>query len=573
MKALRLISVALLALIAVHCRPAAENAPVELGGMMGLRWQADAANWLVPLYRNNPSMLDLYDTRNEPHGHLMRWYGEFSGKYLSSIALNYAMSRDPRLEEIASEVCARLAAAQDADGYLGVWPDSEKLTGRREDGAYTWDIWSHYHNILGLWLWYKASSDELALDTAIKAADCIYRHICVEGHPFEMESTSFAIAHAFGILYEQTSRQEYLQAAREVLARWTLPGEGEVWRWELLHAVQALAQMWRITGEEHWRSDFCKLWSRIREGDRHNTGGITTGEKLCGDPFAEGPVETCCTIAWMAICMDMLDIEDCPQAADELELSLWNALLGAQHYDGSWFTYDTPMRGYRRPSTQDIAFQSYPGSEQINCCNVNAPRGFGMIGAWGLTERHDTLTLNYLGPSTFRVGNGSIILMQEGSYPFDDTIRLSLKARHGWRGTLRVRIPGWSPQSTVRTGEGLISGIPAGEYLVLDGVSDSFKAEIRLDMRPRLLEGGGALHGRSSVYLGPILLAADERFGPIPERPLDLSSFSIERLPCQCSDAGAPALLLRIRDAQGRQATLCDFASAGATGSAYTSWL
>lgn len=541
--------------------------------MMGARWQADADNWLVPLVSGNPSILDLYDTRNEPQGHMMRWYGEFSGKYLTSLALNYAMSRDVHLKETASYVCSRLAAAQDDDGYLGVWPDSEKLTGKRYDGTDTWDIWSHYHNILGLWLWYKVSSDKQALDTALKAADCVYRHICIEGHPFERECTSFAIAHVFGILYEETSRQEYLQAARDILARWKRPVEGKSWRWELLHVVQALAQMWRITGEEQWRDEFCALWQRVLEGDRHNTGGITSKEAICGNPFAEGPIETCCTIAWIALCTDMLDISDCPKVADELELTLWNALLGAQHFDGTWFTYNTPMRGVRRPSTEDIGFQSYPGSEQVNCCDVNAPRGFGMIGQWGLTERGDTLTLNYLGPSTFRLGHDGIVLSQQGAYPFGDSVRICLHARRRWHGTLRIRIPAWSAKTLVSTGEGPAAEVQAGEYLVIDGVGDGFSADIKLDMRPHLLQGGGTLQGRTSVYLGPVLLAADERFGPLPDEALDCSSLSLQSISQPDAGPDAPALLLKIKDAKGQEVTVCDFASAGATGTAYTSWL
>ena len=106
---------------------------------------------------------------------------------------------------------------------------------------------------------------------------------------------------------------------------------------------------------------FCLAASPLRAYDRHNTGGFSSAEHACGDPFDPRSIETCCVIAWMALSVDMLELSDDPQVADELELTTWNAFLGAQHPSGRWFTYDTPMVGERKASAHQIVFQALAG--------------------------------------------------------------------------------------------------------------------------------------------------------------------------------------------------------------------
>ena len=77
-----------------------------------------------------------------------------------------------------------------------------------------------------------------------------------------------------------------------------------------------------------------------------------------------------------------------------------NAILGQQSRTGRWSTYNTPMDGKRIPNTTAIAFQKRPGSEELNCCSVNAARGFGLISDCALMTDDEGLILNWYGPST-----------------------------------------------------------------------------------------------------------------------------------------------------------------------------
>jgi hypothetical protein len=50
--------------------------------------------------------------------------------------------------------------------------------------------------------------------------------------------------------------------------------------------------------------------------------------------YAGGSIETCCSVAWMALTIDALRLTGDPTVADELELTLWNQALAAQHPSG-----------------------------------------------------------------------------------------------------------------------------------------------------------------------------------------------------------------------------------------------
>ena len=74
---------------------------MRLGGPMGARFSRDLEQWLTVAPYANPGMVEMYFRRNAPHPDIQRWYGEFSGKYLTGAALNYAMCPDPRLKAAA----------------------------------------------------------------------------------------------------------------------------------------------------------------------------------------------------------------------------------------------------------------------------------------------------------------------------------------------------------------------------------------------------------------------------------------------------------------------------------------
>src|SRR5205085_1795301 len=144
------------------------------------------------------------------------------------------------------------------------------------------------------------------------------------------------------LLYGRTADPRYLALVGEIETAWERPPAGDYVRqaldgrpffqmpaprWESLHDVQAIAELFFLTGDQRYRVAFERIWWSIAEADRHNSGGFSSGEQATGDPYHPGPIETCSTVAWMALSVDMLRMTGNPVVADELELATYNGLV------------------------------------------------------------------------------------------------------------------------------------------------------------------------------------------------------------------------------------------------------
>lgn len=594
-KAIAAILLAVLLLYAAAALGEEGMVSMKLSGPMGERFDANMNNWLLTAPYHNPGMVQMYFRRNQPHQWLVPWYGEFSGKYLTSASLCYMMQPNDQLAKAIGYVVDQLALGQDEDGYLGVWPDSQKLRGRTQAGDKTWDAWGHYHNMMGLYLWHKASGSEKAWDVLDKAIGCLHDFFIVQNHDMDedKDGTDTAIAHICALIYQDTGDERCMDLIRKAFDTFDTVLGGNYYnaglegtpfyrmqrtRWECLHSIQTIKAMYDITGEESYKTAFANIWDGIVRNDRHNTGGFSSGERACGNPYDLRAIETCCTVAWMALSVDMLYMSDDPYVADELELSTWNGLIGAQQANGRSFTYNTPMIGDKKASAHEIVFQAIAGSSELNCCSVNGPRGIGMIGDWGVNASGEQVTVNYYGASETTVVTDSgckVTLVQSGAYPFGADLKIEVRADERYDGDIRLRIPFWSENTSVlRNGEAL-EGVTPRSYLTIHHAKDGDVYELSMDMSPHFWQGNMELGGKTSVYLGPILMTADQRFndGNYENLPtLRLSELTIE--PAECPDTLYPTPYLLVKASSGESSViLCDFASAGQTGTQYTTWL
>ena len=77
-----------------------------------------------------------------------------------------------------------------------------------------------------------------------------------------------------------------------------------------------------------------------------------------------------------------------------------------------------------------------------------------------------------------------------------------------------------------------------------------------------------------SIYRGPILLTYDRRFNAMdPDQIPTLDAANLSERVVQSEAFVTPMLLVEYAVPDGKKVALCDFASAGADGSPYKSWL
>ena len=568
--------------VALESLPAARW---HFGGAIGERIDANERQWLLTAPASNPGMLEMFRVRDrEPRPNLVEWAGEFAGKYLISAVQAMRLTDRPELRESVTAFTRDLIATQADDGYLGPFPKSERLLGH-------WDLWGHYHVIEGLLLWHEATGDVAALDAARRAADLACR-IFLDGKKRVAEAGShemnMAFLHALALLHRKTGEPRYLELAREIEKDWE--GAGDYLRtgldgvefyatprprWESLHDLQGLFEMWRITGEAKYRESFEHHWRSILRGDVHNAGSFSAGEQATGNPFAPGAIETCCTIAWMAMSIDMLKLTGDPLVADELERSTFNGALGAQHPTGRWWTYNTPMDGAREASAHSIVFQARAGTPELNCCSVNGPRALGMLSDWAVMRDADGFAINWHGPVEIR--GGPFPLRCESDYPISGHVKWIVAPESATDARLRFRIPAWSAHTVAKlNGEALPQPEP-GHYLDLRRLWKSGDTvEFDFDMSLRALTGDREALGKVSLFRGPLLLAWDQRNNAFDEAgipPVAPDRLQDAKILAPRNGPLRPWLLVDFTTADGKQIRLCDYASAGATGTRYRSWL
>ncbi len=569
-----------------HVDPVVESpndAEFEFRGTMGDRTAANVRNWLLVAPDSNPAMLQMFRDRDRtPKRDLVPWAGEFAGKYLISATQALKITRDPELKSYLEMFVADLIATQDADGYLGPFPKEIRMT-----GPGLWDLWGQYHVMLGLLYWHRLTGDTRAMEACRRCADyfCRYfldgnRRVAQAGSE-EMNESSI---HIFTLLYEATGEPRYLQMASEIEKDWELPPSGDYVRqalagkefyqmpkprWESLHSIQAIAELYFITGDEKYRTAFAKIWESIRDNDVHNTGGFSSGEQATGNPYDPRPIETCCTIAWMAITLDYLRMTGDSRAADELERSTWNAVLGAQNPTGRWWTYNTPMDGERKASAHEIVFQARAGSPELNCCAVNGPRGLGMLSEWAVMEGKDGIYVNYYGSSKFTIHSPSgkkVTIGEETEYPVGGKIVLKIKPEHRETFALCLRVPEWLVASEITVNGKSLGKAKSGAYFVLNRTwRRGDQIAINFAMPLRSVAGHREKEGKVSIHRGPLLLAHDPRFDNENLKPRILRTQDVRN--------STPQILLSAIGTDRSKLTLCDFASAGWGGNPYLTWL
>lgn len=546
----------------------------SVGGVLGDRLHANRANWLRVAPVANPAMVTMFDhARTAPRPgawwdaergvwSYLPWSGEFVGKWLLSAVNDLRLSHDAQLRATVAIVVDQLRSIAAANaGYLGTYEGDDRIFGAN------WDVWNHYHCIYGLYEWYRYDGDARVLASCRQIADHVVERL---GHGSELPrlkepAKNFALAHVLALLHRETGG--YRGIVDSFVRAWSEVADGgryvdgfqspsqTLWgllhseaRWERLHSIQAVGELYRITGDEAHRTALVNAWDAIRRNDVHITGGCSSLELLTGNPYDPRMIETCGTVAWMALTVDVLRLTGAAAVADELERSLWNGLLGAQAPDGSWWTYDTPMGGIdtsttpeigwsapfhgrppfvveRRPAVSDLGWQSRPGAWYLSCCAANGPRGLAGVSDWAVMVSRSGVVVNLYAPSQITaVGHDgvAVTVTQDTAFPTSGRIVLTVLAGDGHPRSVGLRIPAWSPSSTVSVAGGPPQAVEPGYHEIVRSWSEPTTVVLELDISTRRVAGastpagadpnsGSGAAGRVAYFVGPLLLAYDER--------------------------------------------------------------
>ena len=103
---------------------------------------------------------------------------------------------------------------------------------------------------------------------------------------------------------------------------------------------------------------------------------------------------------------------------------------------------------------------------------------------------------------------------------------------------------------------------------------DGDTISLNFDMSAHYWAGEREQYGKTSIYRGPLLLAFDPVYNPtsagaIPQIDARNLTWELQSTPLNLK----PWVLLKVRTTTGKDVVLCDFATAGAYGNPYRTWL
>ena len=386
---------------------------------------------------------------------------------------------DAKLTATADDVIAKIAAAQQPDGYLFCYYILGNPAERFKNIAHParHELYTMGHLVEAGPVHYQMTGKRDLLDVACKVAD----HIdSVFGPGKRMQVPEHQeMPLALIKLYEATGEKRYL-----MLAKFFIDQRGNAKGHRLYgpyaqdhkpvrkqseivgHAVRAMynciemADLYAHTGEAELLAACKRLWQSTTHRKMYVTGGVGAtgrGEAFSGDyvlPNETAYAETCAQIGLIFFAHRMGLIDPDAEYADVMERALYNAFMSGLSLSGDRFFYQNRLAttgNYRRRPWYGCA-----------CCPSNVVRVYPKLGRYAYAHDESNIYVNLYVGSTVKVplAGGGVTLKQKTRYPWDGNVVMIVEPAGEKAFDLCLRIPGWCRDG--QTPGGLYSTIGAG---------------------------------------------------------------------------------------------------------------
>jgi hypothetical protein len=404
-----------------------------------------------------------------------RMEGKFEGiffndsdvyKVLEGAAYALASHPDPALEKYVDGVIARIAAAQQSDGYLYTfYTVNKELDKRWTDCRSKHEMYCAGHLFEAAVAHWRATGKRTLLDVATRLADYIDsvfgpgKRRDVSGH----EEIELALVK----LYEATGQERYLK-----LAKFLLDERGNAEGHKLYgpynqdhipviqqtepvgHAVRAMylycgmSDVAAILGDAAYLKALNTIWDNVATKKMYLTGGV--GARHAGEAFGDAYelpndtayCETCAAIGFALWNQRMFLLTGDARYVDVVERVIYNGFLSGVSLDGEKFFYVNPLA-----SRGNHHRQPWFGCA---CCPVNVVRLVPSLPGYVYAQDAEGIYVNLYVGSTAKVKSkaGEVAIAQETRYPWDGRVKITVDPAPAAAFTLAIRIPDWCRPSS-----------------------------------------------------------------------------------------------------------------------------
>jgi len=416
-------------------------------------------------------------------------------KALEAAAYALASHPDPALDARLDDIIAKLAAAQQPDGYLNSYYIVKEPGRRWTNLRDCHELYCAGHLFEAAVAHYQATGKRNFLNVAIKLADHIDsvfgaapgKRMGYPGHP-EIELALVKLWRATGeqryfnlarFFIENRGRKFFAEEHHTPLSEY----DGTYWQDDVPiyehrnikgHAVRAVyllsgaVDVAAETQDARLLKMVNRVWRNTTQRNMYLTGGIgpsAHNEGLTEDydlPNLTAYQETCASVAMVLWNHRLNLLYGDARYADVLERALYNGVLAGVSLEGTRFFYVNPLaslgRHHRSP---------WFGCA---CCPPNVARTLAALGGYAYATTDQALWVNlYIqGSVTTTLKGHKLTLNVTTDYPWDGKVTLRPQLGVPAEFELRLRVPGWCDGAGASVnGQGVSNLVMERGYLVL----------------------------------------------------------------------------------------------------------
>ena len=394
---------------------------------------------------------------------------------------------DPKLDAYVDGLIAKIAAAQEPDGYIYTTRTINPKEPHRWAGPARWVLErDDSHELYNLGHLFEAAvahhlgtGKTSLLNVATKAADLLVqtfgpgKRSTWPGH----QITEMALVR----LYRVTGKEEYLNLAKFFLdergpgpdpASPTQFPNGERANPRGLdynqaqqkvanqtepvgHAVRAMymyagmADVAALTNDQYIRNAGDKIWENLTSSKLYLTGGVGAagGHEGFGKPYElpnmQAYNETCASVGMDYWNHRQFLLHGDSKYIDIMERTLFNGLISGVSLDGKTFFYPNPLE-----SNGQHARSEWFG---VACCPGNITRFMASVPGYIYATKGDNVYVNLYagGTADVETPGGKLKVVQETRYPWDGAVKMTVTPDKARRFAFNIRIPGWARNEPV----------------------------------------------------------------------------------------------------------------------------
>jgi DUF1680 family protein len=460
------------------------------------------------------------------------WVNEYAGKYLSAASRVWRYTHNASLKTQMDRMVDVLIACQKEDGYLGTYLP--------EDYWVNWDVWGHKYTLIGLLGYYGATGFSPALEASRKIGDLLCRTFgngdgkrsIVESGPW-FGLASCSVLDPMVDLYTATGDRKYLEFCNYIidaydqrggprvvstlLSHGKLNGIGGGKAYELLSNVLGLVKLYRAAGDVKLLRAAESAWSAVASSRLYPTGSASSHERFQDEHVLPADsdsqiCEGCVTTEWLFLNEELFRITRNSRYVDEMEKTIYNHLLAAEHPLTGCVSYYTPLEGRRK----------FRCTIDGNCCLASVPRGISLIPDVAFSRNPGNgFSINMYSAGrldcsirTRRGENIPLTCAIATRFPESGAVEISVSPGRAARFALALRVPSWCVGFRADAGGRTYRGRP-GSYVVIDTVwARRSVVHVTLNMSERLIPGGIGYKDCFAIRRGPQILAVDTELNP-----------------------------------------------------------